>query len=71
MTERNRLYAVALFTLLILYSGCDRTRVIKIQNGVQLQTSKWNVKAQFHADSIVRIVKWPPGAECPTQRVLS
>ena len=33
----------------------------RIQNGVQLNTAALNVKVQFYADDIVRVVKWLPG----------
>ena len=33
----------------------------RIQNGVQLNTGKLNVKVQFYADDQVRVVKWLPG----------
>jgi alpha-D-xyloside xylohydrolase len=32
-----------------------------IQNGVQLNTAALNVKVQFYADDMVRVVKWLPG----------
>jgi alpha-D-xyloside xylohydrolase len=32
-----------------------------IQNGVQLQAGKLNVKVQFYADDVVRVLKWGPG----------
>ena len=35
--------------------------VQRIQNGVQLQAGKLNVKVQFYADDQVRVVKWVPG----------
>ena len=33
----------------------------RIQNGVQLRTGDLNVKVQFYAEGIVRVVKWPAG----------
>ena len=33
----------------------------RIQNGVQLKTGDLNVKVQFYAEGIVRVVKWPSG----------
>ena len=35
--------------------------VQRIQNGVQLNTGKLNVRVQFYADDRVRVVKWVPG----------
>ncbi len=32
-----------------------------IQNGVQLQAGKLNVKVQFYAGDVVRVLKWGPG----------
>jgi alpha-D-xyloside xylohydrolase len=34
--------------------------VQRIQNGVQLNAAALNVKVQFYADDIVRVVKWAP-----------
>jgi alpha-D-xyloside xylohydrolase len=33
----------------------------QIQNGIQLTTGNLNVKVQFYAEGIVRVVKWPVG----------
>jgi alpha-D-xyloside xylohydrolase len=33
----------------------------RLQNGVQLNTGDLNVKVQFYADNVVRVVKWLPG----------
>jgi alpha-D-xyloside xylohydrolase len=33
----------------------------QIRNGIQLTTGKLNVKVQFYAEGIVRVVKWPAG----------
>jgi alpha-D-xyloside xylohydrolase len=33
----------------------------RIQNGVQLKTGDMNVKVQFYAEGIVRVLKWPAG----------
>ncbi len=33
----------------------------RIQNGIQLKTGDLNVKVQFYAEGIVRVVKWPAG----------
>ena len=35
--------------------------VQRIQNGVQLAAGDLNVKVQFYAEFIVRVVKWPAG----------
>ncbi len=38
------------------------TKVEQIQNGVKIEGAELNLKAQFYADNIVRVVKWLPGA---------
>jgi len=35
--------------------------VQRIQNGVQLNTAALNVKVQFYAGDIIRVIKWLPG----------
>ena len=66
------LRTTALFCLLALSLGlvsCQtqcpfapaKPTVQRIQNGVQLQAGKLNVKVQFYADDRVRVVKWAPG----------
>ena len=37
------------------------SQVQRIQNGVQLNTAALNVKVQFYAADIVRVLKWLPG----------
>ena len=34
-----------------------------IHNGIQLTTGKLNVKVQFYAEGIVRVMKWPAQAQ--------
>jgi len=57
---------VFLFTLMLVLMvfGCStyKTTVVQIQNGVQIETAEINLKAQFYADDIVRVVKWLPNA---------
>jgi alpha-D-xyloside xylohydrolase len=40
--------------------GSPAPGVRPIQNGIQLKTANLNVKVQFYADDIVRVVKWSP-----------
>jgi len=57
---------VFLFTLMLVLMvfSCFtyKTKVVQIQNGVQIETAEINLKAQFYADDIVRVVKWVPNA---------
>ena len=48
--------------LSILFWQCStsRTNVQRIQNGVQLETKALNLKVQFYAADVVRVVKWSP-----------
>jgi alpha-D-xyloside xylohydrolase len=41
-------------------SSTTNAEVKTIKNGVELNTREFNVKVQFYADNIVRIVKWSP-----------
>ena len=38
-------------------------KIQHIQNGIQLTTGDLNVKVQFYAEGIVRVVKWPTGGK--------
>ena len=38
----------------------QQSQIQHIQNGIQLRTGDLNVKVQFYADNVVRIVKWLP-----------
>ena len=38
-----------------------RCLIQRVPNGVQLSSAALNVKVQFYADDIVRVVKWPAG----------
>ena len=40
-------------------AGAASATVQQIQNGIQLATGGLNVKVQFYAEGIVRVVKWP------------
>ncbi len=57
---------VFLFTLMLVLMvfSCFtyKTKVVQIQNGVQIETAEINLKAQFYADDIVYVVKWVPNA---------
>jgi alpha-D-xyloside xylohydrolase len=49
-------------TLIFMTWQCSTKRVTvqRIQNGVQLETQALNVKVQFYAADIVRVLKWLP-----------
>jgi alpha-D-xyloside xylohydrolase len=42
-------------------SGNQSPALQRIQNGVELNAAALNVRVQFYADDIVRVVKWVPG----------
>ncbi len=67
MKIRKFSFFILMFVLIIF--SCStynetvyNTMVEQIQNGVQIETNKLNLKAQFYAEDIVRVVKWMPGA---------
>jgi len=55
----------SLFTLILALiafrASAYQVMVKPLKNGIQVETGKLNVKAQFYADEIVRVVKWLPG----------
>jgi alpha-D-xyloside xylohydrolase len=56
---------VFLFTVILILMAfkilASPTTLKQIQNGVQMETDELNLKVQFYADNIVRILKWLPG----------
>src|SRR4030042_5687 len=52
-----------LFHLQITFAKTEQSlsKAQKIQNGVQLETDSLNVKVQFYAENIARVVKWSAG----------
>jgi alpha-D-xyloside xylohydrolase len=44
--------------LIFIVSGCTKTEVKEISNGSEITLQNMNVKVQFYADDIVRVVKW-------------
>jgi len=56
---------VFLFTLIlgliVFRASAYQVTVKPLENGIQVETGKLNVKTQFYADDIVRVVKWLPG----------
>ncbi|MBN1377999.1 MAG: DUF5110 domain-containing protein [Gammaproteobacteria bacterium] len=58
--QANYLVLVALAHMALL---CFAQQAIAkpVQNGVQVETGKLNVRVQFYAENIARIVKWLPG----------
>jgi alpha-D-xyloside xylohydrolase len=49
-----------LITTIFLFSACNskKSSVSQVENGVEVSTGKLNVKVQFYADDIARVVKW-------------
>lgn len=61
--KKNRTFHVLLITavLIAIQASIPVAAADKIQNGVQIKAGELNVKAQFYADDMVRIVKWVSG----------
>ncbi len=60
MKRRN----ILLLGFLLVFSSHNfylRAEKKIIQNGVQVEINDLNIKVQFYADNIVRVVKWLPG----------
>jgi alpha-D-xyloside xylohydrolase len=61
--KSRKLFLITLMLVLMIFScSTYKTTVEQIQNGIQVETAKLNVKIQFYADDIVRVVKWLPCA---------
>jgi len=64
----GKVFLFTLMLVLIIFSCSTYNKTVynttleQIQNGVQIETEELNLKAQFYADDIVRVVKWLPGA---------
>lgn len=63
---KNKLLLIICLALSMVGYQCTSHKVTKIQNGIQLETAKLNVKVQFYASNMVRIVKWLPGTKTDT-----
>lgn len=50
-----------IMTALLALSQCGQPgKIVQIQNGVHLETKTLNVRVQFYAGNIARVVKWRP-----------
>ena len=60
---RKQIFIILLIFFLMVSCGCFTTtaQVKIIKNGIELNTGKINLKAQFYSANIVRIIKWSPG----------
>ena len=61
MMKHSTLFFVLIYTYIAYQCTPDQQIVSHIQNGIQLETEEINLKVQFYANNIVRIVKWEPG----------
>jgi len=50
-----------ILTLIVFQIPASQSRTEQIKNGVQVEATGLNLKAQFYTDNIVRIIKWLPG----------
>ena len=51
----------SLIILALAVSQCGQSGKVKpIQNGIDLKTRDLNVRVQFYADDIARVMKWRP-----------
>lgn len=55
------LFAGIVLFLCVIQCSSNKKRVTIIPNGVNLETKNLNVKVQFYAGNLVRVVKWLPG----------
>jgi len=68
-------YKIILFICLIpiltgIQCSLKKCKVSLIQNGVELETGYQNLKVQFYANNIVRVVKWLPGTTIDTMSLV-
>lgn len=61
MMKRSIIFFALIYLFITHQCTPDQHIVSYIQNGIQLETEEINLKVQFYADNIVRIVKWEPG----------
>jgi alpha-D-xyloside xylohydrolase len=62
MKHIGLLFAGIILVFLSIQCTSNSGKVTNIPNGVDLKTKDLNVKVQFYADNLVRVVKWLPGA---------
>ena len=60
MKYRFSFMKVIVLIYITIQSSSLQAGIGQVQNGVQIGTEKLNVKVQFYADNIARILKWPP-----------
>ncbi len=60
MENRKIFLFILILTLIVFQISASPATVKQIENGVQIETNELNVKVQFYADNIVRILKWLP-----------
>ncbi len=58
MKIRSIFILAVILTFMTWHCSTERATVQRIQNGVQLEIRTLNVKVQFYADDMVRVVKW-------------
>jgi len=62
MKNRKGSLFTLILALVVFRASAYQVTVKPLKNGIQVETGKLNVKTQFYADDIVRVVKWLPGA---------
>ena len=58
-------FSVIVFLLILVQISACRNknfRILKIKNGVELNSSNKNIRVMFCDDNIVRVIKWPAGS---------
>jgi alpha-D-xyloside xylohydrolase len=60
MKFQLRILMVLIFTFVCMHCSTHQGKVKQVQNGVQVALKNQNVKVQFFAENIVRIIKWMP-----------
>lgn len=62
MKIRSIFFLTVILTFIRWQCSTGQVTLQRLKNGIQLETTKLNVKVQFYADDIVRVVKWLPKA---------
>lgn len=60
MKIRSLFLSTFVLTFIAWACATKQATAQRIQNGIQLETQTLNLKVQFYADNIVRVVKWLP-----------
>jgi len=61
MKNISLLFAGIVFAFFAIQCSSDQGKTTSIPNGISLETKGLNLKVQFYADNMVRVVKWLPG----------